>query len=220
MRLSPKTLRLALFGLVAGLFAGVGLGLGLSARNGGLDGDPSRPAPPTAHDLAAPAPHAPAAAGADPVAGCDLPDPLTRRLALQRHLHAERLRSLRATERELLGDPPGFADDLDPKWRPEAIRAAVARALDGTEFHNIEVDCEEFPCMVAADFTRTSRGGSGSLLGTLSGEGYERLGQLSTFHEAGGRGVLVVAPPAPTDERTKRRARLRSYALLTPAPAP
>lgn len=69
----------------------------------------------------------------------------------ERHRVAEGLvRGLRATEIELIGEPPAWPDALPPELRADQARATIERVFAGTPYRIDGIDCEEFPCLVAA----------------------------------------------------------------------
>jgi len=71
----------------------------------------------------------------------------------ERHRVAqELLRGLRATEIELIGEPPPWPEALPPELRPDQARATVERAFEGTRYRIEGIDCEEFPCIVATSW--------------------------------------------------------------------
>lgn len=202
MTISLKTIVMACLALIAGYLGGVALSGELALA----------PAPPSTNDPAT----APGASAQDPLADCDLPDPSVHLLALQLHVQRERLRGLQATEHELLGDPVPFDEELDPKWHPDAIRSAAARAFESEDSRNVVIDCEEFPCMIAANYDPKSSSSTWSPSDAMREQGY--LGTkrgIRIFGGKTGRSISIFAPDITLDERANRRLRLRSQALMT-----
>lgn len=71
----------------------------------------------------------------------------------RKRIAEELLRGLRATEIELIGEPPPWPDDLPDALRPDQIRATVERAFEGTRYTIEVLDCEEFPCLLGASWS-------------------------------------------------------------------
>lgn len=65
----------------------------------------------------------------------------------------ELLRGLRATETELVGAPVPWPASLPEDYAPDRVRAAVERAFADTPYQVDWIDCEEFPCIVATQWT-------------------------------------------------------------------
>ncbi|TVQ89526.1 MAG: hypothetical protein EA397_14910 [Deltaproteobacteria bacterium] len=59
------------------------------------------------------------------------------------------IRGLRATEVELIGEPPPWPDTLPEAFAEHQARETLERAFAGTPYEIDWIDCEEFPCIFA-----------------------------------------------------------------------
>lgn len=120
------------------------------------------------------------------------------------------LRMQKATREEYEGVPQPFTDDVDARLQPDAFGDLVRESVDELGiFGELELDCDEFPCLIAVTVDEVSEPGPNSrdldpLTKTLERELHDVLHYVNIRMVPTPHAVVATHPSGASDESTKR----------------